>query len=874
MSGWLAAAMLALAGSPAQIASSVGSGDFGRWQVDRFGLPSYSYRIDEQRNPIARQPELGGATGAQHQIGNDHIVAAAYNHGYVQLWSQDRRYEWVNRDDPAHKHFAGGYGYLKVGRRLISTLYVDRPSRSRATRRFGTGYSERTTRAADMAVNEFVYAPFGDDPLLLHDVTIRNDSARTRRVSWFEYWDVNPYDQTAKAQVGTGRVRWLPRLGALATTQRRTSADRRPLTIFAAALRGPVDGHAGDTRAFFGNGGRGTPAAVRADRLTGALAPASRPGAPGRAMFALRTAIRLRPHASITLRYAYGAAQATAIPGLLRQYRVAGAPLLASERRWRAWLPQITFGSGRSWLSRELQWDAYTVRSGATYEDCRGRHIVSQGGYYQYGVGFQGAFRDPLEQVLPLIYADPSLARDVLLYSAQEQPRTTGQIPYAMSALCHRYVFGDSDDLDLWLLWAAAEYGLGSRDLRAFDRRVPYAEGGSGTLWDHLKLAFRHQQSLLRTHGGYAALASGDWSDLSTQFLQMTESTLVTAEAAYIYPRLAELAQARGDHAFAARSRAAGLAALSTTRGQWTARGWYARGYAGSRRIGTGAIFGETQPWAILAGAPNRQQARTLVANIRRFLTGVGAPTAVHGPARIGSAQAPAATDSGVTEHAAAPGGLGAGAAVFPGGSWYAVDGWLTWALGTLGDRVPGARRAAFDEFLRNTLAAHATAYPRHWDGTISVDDVCHAFYSPTPATCGIGLMGYAGQIMHQPAWSLFDAIALAGVTPTSAGYRIVPHLPMRSFSLALPDVGVAYAATYARGYVVTAASGSVTMAVAAPGGGHRRWRVTLDGVRSRALAPRHGLLSFRLPTHAGRVARWSVSLPRPTRAHAPNVRR
>ncbi len=861
MSRWMAAAVLALAWPPAHIASPVGSGDFGRWQVDRFGLPSYTYRVDEQHNPIARQPELDGATDAQHQVGNDHIVAAAYNHGYVQLWSQDRRYEWVNRYDADHRHFAGGYGYLKVGSRVISTLYDDRPRGSGTTRRFGTGYFERTTRAADMAVDEFVYAPFGNDPLLLHDVTIRNDSSRTRRMSWFEYWDVNPYDQTTKAQIATGRVRWLPQLGALAATQRPTTADRRSLTVFAAALRGGVEGHAGDTQAFFGSGGRATPVAVRADRLTARLAPAESPraGAPGRAMFALRTAVVLRPHASITLRYGYGAAHAAAIARLVHQYRATGSPLRTSERRWRAWLPQITFGSGRPWLSRELQWDAYTLRSGTTYEDCRGRHIVSQGGYYQYGAGFQGAFRDPLEQILPLIYADPSLARDVLLYSAQEQPRATGQIPYAMAELCRPYAFGDSDDLDLWLLWAAAEYGLASRDLRVFDARVPYAGSGTGTLWDHLKLAFRHQQSLRRQHGGYATLATGDWSDLSTQFLGMTESTLVTAQVAYVYPRLAELAQARRDHAFAARLRTAGAQALRTTRAQWTARGWYARGYARSRRIGTGAIFGETQPWAILSGAPDGSQARTLVANIRRLLTGVAAPRAVHGPARIGSAQAPAASDRRVTERTGAPGGLGAGAAVFPGGSWYAVNGWLTWALATLGNRVPGARSDAFDEFLRNTLTARARTYPGHWDGTISVDDVCHAFYSPTPAVCGIGLTSYAGQIMHQPAWSLFDAIALAGVTPTAAGYQIAPHLPLRSFSLALPNLGVAYAPSQARGYVVTATSGAVTMAVAPPTGRARRCRLMVGG-RSRTIAPRHGVLTFRLPTHAGRAARWSVS--------------
>jgi len=76
------------------------------------------------------------------------------------------------------------------------------------------------------------------------------------------------------------------------------------------------------------------------------------------------------------------------------------------------------------------------VRSGATYEECAGRHIISQGGYYQYDLDFQGAFRDPLQHMLPMIYADPPLARDVILYSAAEQPQAGGQIPYAIIPMC------------------------------------------------------------------------------------------------------------------------------------------------------------------------------------------------------------------------------------------------------------------------------------------------------------------------------------------------------------------------------------------------------------------------------------------------------
>jgi hypothetical protein len=855
------AAGQAITGWPAvPIASTAGSGSFGTWRVDPFGLPSYRYRVDQTRSPLARQPELGGSTDAWHQLGNDHIVADAFNHGYVQLWSQDRRYEWTNRYEAAALHFGGGYGYLRVGDRVISTLYDDRPRGSDAERDFGVGYFRHTTTSASgISAEEHVYAPFGDDPVLLHDVTIRNDGPRGLKVTWFEYWDVNPFDQATKTPIATGPVRWIPSLGALATTQTPTTLDRRPLTIFAAALNRRPQGMFGDTRTFFGSGAdaRAVPAAVKHDAAGGPLAPAGS----GRAMFAFRQTAIVRAHSSITLRYAYGAAHEATIAALDTKYERASAPLSTSERRWRAWLPQIAFGQSRAWLSRELQWDAYTLRSGTTFEDCRGRHIISQGGYYQYGFGFQGAFRDPLQHMLPMIYADPSLARDVLLYSAQEQPQVGGQIPYAMSELCHKFNAGNSDDLDLWLLWAAAEYGLGTRDLKVFDEPTPYARGGSQTLWDHLKLAFRHQESLHGPHGGYVALDTGDWSDLSTTFLHMTESTLVAAQAAYIYPRAAVLADVRGDHAFAAALRAAGEKDLRTTRTQWTARGWYARGYAGNTPIGTGAIFGEPQPWALLAGAPSRTQAQTVVAHVRRYLTGIDAPGRVHGPALIGSAPSPAAADPGITEREQLPaGGIAAGSAVFPGGSWYAVNGWLTWALGTVANEVPHARQYAFSELERNTLAAHAIAYPNHWDGTISVDDVCRAFYSPDPASCGAGLTtAYAGQIMHQPAWGLYDAILLAGIQPTARGFRIAPELPMKTFTVSLPDIGVAYDGSGARGYVAAAESGPLVLQVKPPA--QRRWSVLVGG-RHVPSVVRGGMVTFTLPARAHRAVAWALKNP------------
>jgi hypothetical protein len=850
--------------TPASIASTYGSGAFGQWKVDPWGLPAYDYAIDEQSNPIAPQPELSGSRDAWSQIGNDHVVADAVNHGYVQLWSQDRLYQWMNYYDASHQHYAGGFGYISSGGKTVSTLYDDRPAGASADRLFGVGYYAKATSVPGIAEKDTVYAPFGDDSLLLHDVTITNTGSSTRSGSYFEYWDVNPEVQAGK-QIPRGYQSpvWNPSSKTLSVAQLPDDVDTRPLTIFASALNAPVSAYDTNTSSFFGSGTRAAPAAVAAGKLTDSIAPPDPNGVEGDGMFAFQSPFTLAPGQSVTLRYAYGYAHPEQVPRLLARYRAQAHPLQRSERRWKAWLPQADLGSDYSWLSRELQWDAYTVRSDATNEEMCGYHILSQGGYYQYFFGFQGAFRDPLQHMLPMIWSDPWLARQVIEYSAHEQPVAGGGVPYALISGCRRYDLGTTDDSDQWLLWGAAEYALSTRDYAFLNTQVPYYGGAGGaTLWDHLKLAFQHQENVIRTgpHNEYLTGATGDWSDFSTEFSQMTESDLVTAQAAYIYPRLALVADHVGDGAFAAQLRAAGARDLATVKGQYVPRGWFARGYSGVRQFGAGSMFSEPQPWALLAGAASAQQAARVVANYRRYLVGAGAPG---GPTKIGAALAPGSSDPGATEQTEPPVN---GSSEWPGGAWFAVNGWWTWALGELNGVVPNAVTDAFDEFQRNTLAAHATAFPDHWDGVISVDDECAAYFQSPNSGCGIGLAtgegaipGYDTQIMHQPAYSLFDLLKLAGVDPTTDGYRVVPRLPMSSFNVRFPDVGVAQQPGLIRGYF-RAATASVTMDVAPPPGVSADHAVAFANGRRVPSSAVGGLVEFTLHTRQGEPADWAVT--------------
>jgi hypothetical protein len=201
------------------------------------------------------------------------------------------------------------------------------------------------------------------------------------------------------------------------------------------------------------------------------------------------------------------------------------------------------------------------------------------------------------------------------------------------------------------------------------------------------------------------------------------------------------------------------------------------------------------------------------------------------------------------------------GASQWPGGVWFDLNGHLTWAYASLDGKLPGARDLAWDEYTRNTLAKHAELWPDHWDGTISVDDVCHAFYGNHPESCGTGLsQAYAGQITEQPTWMVMGAIRLAGITPTERGYDIDPHLPFNRFSLRMPRIGVAADANAYRGYLRPAGSGRIELAVHLPDGVDPARVTTWSATTKVDHTVSASVVHFTIPGRRGRASDWSVS--------------
>jgi hypothetical protein len=120
----------------------------------------------------------------------------------------------------------------------------------------------------------------------------------------------------------------------------------------------------------------------------------------------------------------------------------------------------------------------------------------------------------------------------------------------------------------------------------------------------------------------------------------------------------------------------------------------------------------------------------------------------------------------------------------------------------------------------------------------------------------------------------VMDAIRLAGITATGAGYRIAPRYPFKRFSLRLPQIGVASESRRMRGYVTTRRTGSLQMQVELPAGADVRTLRTWTGGRGVLHALKHGSAVFTLPTSSGRAADWALTWGSTSPPHQPHGHR
>merc|ERR1711920_595380 len=107
---------------------------------------------------------------------------------------------------------------------------------------------------------------------------------------------------------------------------------------------------------------------------------------------------------------------------------------------------------------------------------------------YRYAQGFQGAARDPLQHMMPLILQDPPTAKSVLRYTLKEiqanpfsfTPDKPIDISYSVTGKGVMYpLIFRPDDMEFYVLLSATEYILATKDMAFLQERIHYYNDSS-----------------------------------------------------------------------------------------------------------------------------------------------------------------------------------------------------------------------------------------------------------------------------------------------------------------------------------------------------------------------------------------------------------
>mgnify|MGYP002621128621 CR=1 FL=1 len=821
------------------------SGDFGEWVEDAEGNPAYD--CDPAKAHIDQW----------HLIGNDRISATMHTGGYLQVYDWSRGGKILNRWDPGSGRRAGGFVRISVNGIDWSTLRRDLPEGSVQRIRWGMGYGEKRTELGDLVVIERYEPAPGDGSWIEGAVTVENRGTTPLAVSVFAVWTIAMHQLTAAPIMTHGLDRWYDRWRARLNRRFRLSIREENGGIVARyeprkkapppdkptwtdwhppAIRMEAEGD-GVTHSLYGEVSQSYIGSWPIPSFEPKVEPCRDDeigGMPGTEYtthaFSIRNSAAPGEHLQLLTRIGIGTAFET----------------VKKQKCSR----EIQINSANyPFLVREMQWHASYLQAGTHWSNYFESHFIDQGSAYSYLQGASGAPRDFALFILPMIYLRPEIARDALRHLFRSQSAKGGKFPYAHTghgivsgAVVHSY----SSDLDLFVLWALAEYIGATGDTAFLEEPLPYyplSSGKMGTVLEHARASFAHlRDSVGLGRHGLIRSGTGDWNDVLLAFSRLPPLTIWRGESALnaglATVALPALADALGEAhpGFSAELRAFADSQAKALKPLWLGK-WMARGYLGygEAMLGHDRLFLDAQAFPVLSGVWDAARARTLFDTIQEICVDPQPAGALClYPPMKGPLLDPGSDTNG--------------------GTWAAIDAWTAWAW----SRVDPEAAWAF--FLRTTMAARAEAYPQTWYGIWSGPDAFNAHYHPRAAETfnlnATPMARYPVMNMNRHAGPLLDIIKFAGMGPKGGRFVFDPVIPEERYTVHFPLAGVSREPGMLSGYFVPQRDGRYRFAVRGMEGGV----LDVNGTAREIVPDEDGLWHFESDGSALERISWCVT--------------
>lgn len=794
-----------------------GDGLFGKWEEDEYGLPSYIYA--PKGKALTHKPEMTEDNidySPWHQIGNHRITATMHEDGYLQLYNSDRGLTCITPYIPELCLVGGGMGLLefedgKETALLKSRLAEEAIENAVKEIRFGMGYGKFTYEVHGTKAELLHWAPYGDDPLMITDITISTHSSHLQPSAFvlaffvgYQFFNIEPvYTGKKRQRIGYpafNTVLSFVSKNILNPLKLTTHYRRRKFTQqFQYRVERPDNTTAlitpyMATNEKFQKDKSASQNLFPLTFFTHEIGNEEKEdtihtteGLPISDKTSLRLPAGIQHNFKIDakkaknhFRVAWGYAEKEKISALTELSDTLKIEDSLKHRENNAChfsIPDVP------WVKREWLWHSDYLESAALYDEYFESHTIRQGSAYYFLQGMDGAPRDHMLFSVPMTYLNPKLAKEILITTLR-YTYESGQISYGMFGYGKCSGFGVHDhpgDLPGTFLWALMEYIFATRDFDFLDEEhlyYPRDKKKTRTVRQQIEQTCNYMMHVIGTgEHGLMRVGTGDWNDPLQfhvrnrfTFLKKGESSYNTAMALYVLPRVAALVAtwnkdfAQTLNEFTDRLK---NALLKQWNGNWLYRAWDGKG----RRLGDKHLYVEHHGWALMAECLNEEQKKTLTDNLYEKCdkpSPIGAEI-LSPPRTLMFNLLPKGWDTN-------------------GGVWHAANMFLTWGYSKVNPDY------ARESLLKNTLCAHAEAYPHIWFGIWSAPDAYNAhdarnpgetFYHVTPMT------DFPVMNANAHANPITSALKLCGIEPTLEGFHIAPKLPDKEFSLRTPIVSI-----------------------------------------------------------------------------------
>jgi len=469
-----------------------------------------------------------------------------------------------------------------------------------------------------------------DAPVKLSLLRLTNTDSRPRRliVTTYVEWTLGVLREHTQHQV---RTAFDGEHGAIMACN--TYDPQFASWIAFHAMSEPVTAHTGSRHEFLGrNGSPAAPAALRpGGRLSGVTGAAIDPCA------ALQCTIELEPGETREVAILLGASEdEAAARQALAEYRDAVQARAAVDRAFAGWaerLGVITVRTPEPAFDAMLnRWTLYQALA------CR---VWGRSALYQSSGAY--GFRDQLQDVMALVYAEPAIAREHILRASARQ-FLEGDVQHWWHPQSGRGVRTRfSDDL-AWLPFVVDHYVRTTGDASLLEEYVPFltmpelgpeehevydlprVTDEHGSVYEHCLRAL--QRACTAGAHGLPLIGIGDWNDGMNRVgvEGRGESVWLAWFLVTTLRAFARRAEARGDKAVAHdfRRRADGYAAAVEAHG-WDGA-WYRRAYfddgtpLGSAGNDECRIDSIAQSWSVISGAGDPERQARAMASLEEHL--------------------------------------------------------------------------------------------------------------------------------------------------------------------------------------------------------------------------------------------------------------